>query len=69
MLGVEFVDFDFENDTLEITVVCTEDTSADKFTGIYAKRVFDKPKIGIDFRAKLILDRPEEYEGVTWRLI
>lgn len=69
MLGVEFVDFDFDNDALEITIVCTEDTSADKFTGIYAKRIFDKPKIGVDFRTKLILDRPEEYEGVTWRLI
>ena len=69
MLGVEFVNFDFDNDTLEITVTCPEATSVDKFTGIYAKRIFTEPKIGANAYNKLVLDRPEEYEGVTWRLL
>ena len=69
MLGVDHVEFDFENDAIEITVLCTEDTSVDRFTGVYAKRIFTKPKIGVDIKNTLIIDRPEEYEGVTWRLI
>jgi len=68
MLQAAFELFDFDEDSIEITVVCTEDTSILPFTGIFTRRLFEEDKSGVDQRI-LITTRSEETYGVTWRLI
>ena len=69
MRDVELIKFDYDADELEIVVTCPETTSCKSFTGVYAKRIFKDPKQTVDMWSDKKFDKPEEYEGVTWRLI
>ena len=70
MLGVVLEFFNYEEDSLEITVVCTETTSVKPFKGIYAKRVFEEPPLTV-LRKDHVYETValEETTGVTWRLV
>lgn len=59
--------FNYDEDSLEIVITCTEDTSTKPFNGIYAKRLFKEDNH--IFVPKYISDRIEEVTGVTWRLL
>lgn len=70
MFGTHLEFFNYEEDSIEITFICTEATSITPFTGIYAKRTFDPIKLQILPRAtKYDVTRPQETVGVTWRLV
>ena len=70
MKQVNFENFNFDEDELEIIITCPEDTSALPFSGIYAKRVFTEPQRQV-MRHQFIYtaDKKEEVEGITWRLL
>ena len=70
MLNCALEKFNFEEDSLQITVVCTEDTSVLPFNGVHARRVFGMPKIEVlKYDTKYETARREETTGVTWRLV
>lgn len=70
MKQAPFNNFDFDEDTLEIIITCSEDTSIKPFNGIYARRVFKEPSLQVQSNANTyIANRIEEIEGITWRLI
>ena len=63
-----FEQFNFEEDSIEIIVKVTEDTSTTPFSGIFARRIFDEPQTRVDNRKTMFTKREETY-GVTWRLL
>ena len=71
MLNAVFEEFNWEEDSVEIIVTVTEDTSCLPFNGVHAKRLYEEPKrITVEAKPKAIpvIYDAESY-GVTWRLI
>lgn len=70
MLHEKLEDFDFDQDSLNIIVTITEDTSVKPFNGIWVRKIFKAPK-RLNLPLKHTLDPvwPEEVEGVSWKLI
>ena len=61
--------FDFEEDKIEIVVKVVEDTSDKPFDGIFARRMFEEPKLHICSREELTIYTAEENNGISWRLL
>ena len=70
MLNVALEFFDYENDSIEIIVTCTEDTSIKPFNGIYARRLFKDIKQSVDVKQDIyISDNIDSVYGISWRLL
>ena len=70
MLGVALEFFDYENDSIEIIVKCTEDTSLLPFNGIYARRIYSDVGLTVDVKQdRYIADDINSVYGISWRLL
>lgn len=70
MLNVSLEFFNFEEDSIEIVVKCSEDTSILPFNGIYARRVFKPTNIIVNKKQDIMLaDNIDNIYGITWRLL
>ena len=62
--------FDYENDSIEVIVTVTEDTSIKPFDGIYARRKFDSKNLFVQYYNKVVpIIKMKEVEGITWRIL
>lgn len=62
--------FDYTEDSVEIIVTVTEDTSILPFDGVYARRKMDTKPLFVQYYNKVVpIIKMEEVRGITWRLL